>query len=282
VAVAALVAVGILIWAGVSLSEILGTDTHGANVTETSIESKAVPGEHPVSVVVPDDAGDGERGMLVFLHGRSGDNGSTTDDEEFFEALAAQGDEAPVVVFPDGGDSSYWHDRDSGDWGRYVVDEVIPQMAERFGADPNRVAIGGISMGGFGALDLAIKNPDRFCAVGGHSPALFLTGGESAPGAFDNAEDFAENDVLATAAADPGALSSQPVFLDTGRKDPFVPGVTQLADSLNSGGGRRHREAELAGRARRGLLECPLGRIPPVLRRRARRLLSLGERSGYG
>ena len=140
------------------------------------------------------------------------------------------------MVFPDGGESSYWHDRDTGDWGTYVTDEVIPQMAEKFGADPDRVAIGGISMGGFGALDLAEKNPDRFCAVGGHSPALFLSGGESAPGAFDDAEDFDENDVLATAASDPGALSSQPVFLDAGKSDPFVPGVTQLAGSLEAAG----------------------------------------------
>jgi S-formylglutathione hydrolase FrmB len=232
----ALLALTVLVWAGLNVSRLWKTDTHGAELTETSIESKAVPGGHPVSVVVPKGADEGERGMLVFLHGRSGDNGSTTDDEEFFEALANQGEEAPIVVFPDGGDSSYWHDRGTGDWGSYVVDEVIPQMAERFGADPDRVAIGGISMGGFGALDLAIKNPDRFCAVGGHSPALFLSGAESAPGAFDDAEDFAENDVLATAAADPDVLASQPVFLDAGRKDPFVPGVTQLADSLETAG----------------------------------------------
>lgn len=234
--IAVLGAVGLLVWAGLAVKGFLSVDTHGAELNETSIESEAVPGEHPVSVVVPDGAGDGERGMLVFLHGRNGDDGSTTDDEEFYAALAAQGDRAPIVVFPDGGESSYWHDRDTGGWGTYVTDEVIPEMAERFGADPARVAIGGISMGGFGALDLAMKNPGRFCAVGGHSPALFPSGAESAPGAFDDAEDFDENDVLATAAADPGAFSSQPVWLDAGRKDPFVPGTTQLAETLEAAG----------------------------------------------
>ena len=231
-----LAAAGVLVWAGLNLSRLWKTDTHGAELTETSIESKAVPGEHPVSVVVPDGADDGERGMLVFLHGRSGDDGSYTDDEEFFEALAGQGGDAPIVVFPDGGESSYWHDRDTGNWGSYVTDEVIPQMAGKFGADPDRVAIGGISMGGFGALDLAIQNPGMFCAVGGHSPALFLSGGESAPGAFDDAEDFDDNDVLATAAVDPDAFSSQPLFLDAGKSDPFVPGVTELANSLEAAG----------------------------------------------
>ena len=38
--------------------------------------------------------------------------------------------------------------RRSGDWARYVLDEVIPAAVKRFGADPDRVAIGGISMGG--------------------------------------------------------------------------------------------------------------------------------------
>ena len=50
---------------------------------------------------------------------------------------------------------------------------------------PARVAIGGISMGGFGAYDLALQHPGRFCAVGGHSAALWFEGGETAPGAFD-------------------------------------------------------------------------------------------------
>jgi S-formylglutathione hydrolase FrmB len=76
-----------------------------------------------------------------------------------------------VVAFPDGAEDKYWHDRDSGAWGTYVLDEVIPQVAERLHTD-DRVAIGGISMGGFGAYDLAQQSPRRFCAVGGHSPAL--------------------------------------------------------------------------------------------------------------
>jgi S-formylglutathione hydrolase FrmB len=54
---------------------------------------------------------------------------------------------------------------------------VIPEVVKRFGADGRRVAIGGISMGGFGAYDIARLNPGRFCAVAGHSPALWRTGG---------------------------------------------------------------------------------------------------------
>jgi S-formylglutathione hydrolase FrmB len=54
-----------------------------------------------------------------------------------------------------------------------VLDEVIPKALTVLHADPRRVAIGGISMGGFGAYDLARLDPGRFCAVGGHSAAIW-------------------------------------------------------------------------------------------------------------
>jgi S-formylglutathione hydrolase FrmB len=51
-------------------------------------------------------------------------------------------------------------------------------------------------MGGFGALDEARLDPSRFCAVGAHSPALWLTGGSTPAGAFDDAQDFARHDLV--------------------------------------------------------------------------------------
>jgi pimeloyl-ACP methyl ester carboxylesterase len=115
----------------------------------------------------------------VFLHGK-GENEDSNLDGPMFAALARLGDRAPDVVFPDGDEDSYWHDRESGAWGRYVIDEVIPQTLRRLHADPRRVAIGGLSIGGFGAYDLARLYPGKFCAVGGDSPALWVSGGESA------------------------------------------------------------------------------------------------------
>jgi S-formylglutathione hydrolase FrmB len=105
-------------------------------------------------------------------------------------------------------------------------------VARKFGADRRRVAIGGISMGGFGAFDLARLYPDRFCAVGGHSPALWRTGDETAPGAFDDAEDFARHAVIASASA----YTRLPVWLDAGDEDPFRPGDDAFAAALRSAG----------------------------------------------
>jgi S-formylglutathione hydrolase FrmB len=181
--------------------------------------------------VTPAAHPEGRRPLLVFLHGRNGDERSELDDA-FFSALAELGSRAPIVAFPYGGDDSYWHDRADGRWGAYVTREVIPQVVKQFGADRRRVAIGGISMGGFGAYDIARLHPGRFCAVAGHSPALWRTGGETAPGAFDDAEDFARHDVIASAQANPDAFGRTRVWLDAGDEDPFRPGDEALTRAL--------------------------------------------------
>jgi S-formylglutathione hydrolase FrmB len=233
-AIVAILVVGIVAWRLVD--DALEPDTAGASVEHFTVESKAVGRSLPVTVVIPPGADSAQRRpMLVFLHGRGGDEDSEQVDQ-FFSALAKLGSRAPIVAFPYGGDHSYWHDRADGDWGYYVVDEVIPQVARRYGADADRVAVGGISMGGFGAFDLAVQFPGRFCAVGGHSPALWQTGGETAPGAFDDADDFERNDVVGAAASNPAPFTSQPVWLDAGAQDPFQPGDQVFADELQADG----------------------------------------------
>lgn len=209
-------------------------DTHGASVKTIEFHSHAVDGGQTVAVVLPAEDGRG-RPLLIFLHGRNETTGTYTEDEAFFEALAELGDKAPVVAFPEGSADSYWHDRESGDWGSLVTEEVIPAVTRHFGADPDRVAIGGISMGGFGAYDLALHNPGRFCAVGGHSPALWLEGGATAPGAFDDAEDFERNDVIATLQNNPSAFGDTPVWNDAGNEDPFLISDVAFDEALEAG-----------------------------------------------
>ena len=234
-ALLALVAVGAAVWFVVFKDGGLGgADRHGASVEEITIDSKAVGEELPVNVVVPEDAGK-RAPLLVFLHGRDGNEDSSQNDE-LFAALDDLGDRAPVIAFPYGGEASYWHDRDDGDWGRYVLDEVIAAAADAGHADPKRVAVGGISMGGYGAYSLAAEAPGRFCAVGGHSPAIWQTAGETAAGAFDDADDFAAHDVIAAVLANPDAFTGQPLWLDAGDEDPFIPGDEALIAALESAG----------------------------------------------
>ena len=206
--------------------------TQGVKVVRYDVRSRFVHRRLPQTAVLPPGGGDG-RPLLVFLHGRGRAGNESNANAAFSAALRAQGKRAPVVVFPNGGDHSYFHARRSGDWARYVLDEVIPQAVERFGADPDRVAIGGISMGGFGAFAIARRRPSRFCAVGGHSAAFWLSSGDTAPGAFDDAADFARNDLIGLARARGRApWGSARLWLDGGTADPFRVADERFASAL--------------------------------------------------
>jgi S-formylglutathione hydrolase FrmB len=235
-ALLAIASVAAVAWLFIGDEETGGpADSGGAEVETIEFESDAVGASQAVKVVIPSGAADEGRPLLVFLHGRGGDE-ETNLVTAMYEGLEELGERAPIVAFPDGGDSSYWHDRATGDWGSYVIDEVIPTAVEETGADSERVAIGGISMGGFGALDLARLNPGDFCAVGGHSPAIWATSSETAEGAFDDAEDFDRHDLVTAALDEPGGLDGPEIWLDTGESDPFLAGFGAFSDNLAASG----------------------------------------------
>ena len=120
-------------------------------------------------------------------------------------------------------------------------------------------------MGGFGALDLAMHHQGEFCAAGGHSPALYTSGAESAAGAFDDAEDFAANDVIQTAVNDPGAFDGLPVWLDAGNVGP-VRARRDGADFSPAGlRSRPHGQEQLAWWPQGGVLERSLAGLPQFL-----------------
>ncbi len=204
----------------------------GSTLRRYELRSRFVHRTLPQVAALPPGGGEG-RPLLVFLHGRGARGQEANANGAFLRALAAQGTRAPVVVFPNGAEASYWHKRRSGDWTRYVLDEVIPAAVKRFGADADRVAIGGISMGGYGAYEIARTRPRRFCAVGGHSAANWLSAGETAPGAFDDAADYARHDVVGAARrAGRAPWRKAALWLDGGDRDPFLRADRTLAGAL--------------------------------------------------
>jgi S-formylglutathione hydrolase FrmB len=222
-------------WVGFRAYRLNHPDRHGARVERFTIDSKLV-GRSLHEILVEPSGGSERRPLLVLLHGRNSGPGSFLT-KPWFDAPARLGERAPDLLLVDGGEHSYYHDRADGRWGSYVVEEAIPAAIRRLRADPERVAIGGISMGGFGALYLALEHPSRFCAAGGHSAALWRTGGETPEGAFDDAGDFDRTDVLAAAAARTRPAGATRVWIDVGDHDPFVRADTELARIL-----RAHRQ----------------------------------------
>jgi len=156
--------------------------------------------------------------------------------DALFTGLAQLGEDAPVVVLLNGGQHSWYHDRRSGRWSSMILDEAIPDAVRRFDTTPGRIAIGGISMGGYGALHLGALRPHEFCAVGGHSAAVYESFDTSAPVAFDDATDFARNDLFT--AAGRGRFDRLPVWIDGGTDDPFRRADAAFALRLRARGAR--------------------------------------------
>src|SRR5208283_825152 len=81
------------------------------------------------------------------------------------------------VVAPKTG-RSWWADRICPEFDptitaqKYVLDAVIPFIAQRWGAVPPRVALLGTSMGGQGALRFSFKFPGLFPVVAALAPAI--------------------------------------------------------------------------------------------------------------
>jgi len=82
-----------------------------------------------------------------------------------------------VVIAPMTG-RSWWTDKICPEFDlnvtaeRYVIDHVLPLAAQRFGARPPRVALLGTSMGGQGALRLALRHPNLFPIAAAVAPAI--------------------------------------------------------------------------------------------------------------
>lgn len=181
--------------------------TRGARVVLFTLHSRLVGRDLHEVLVLPRVEG---RWMLVLLHGY-GAGPSQFLSQQLFDALAALRGAAPAVLLLDGGHDSYWHDRANGKWGSMVLREAIPAGLHRTGA--KRIALGGISMGGYGALLLGSRHR-TFCAVGVQSPALWLEPGQTAPGAFDDRADYERNDVFRL-------RPPWPLWIDLGASDPF-------------------------------------------------------------
>lgn len=136
----------------------------------------------------------------------------------------------PVAIGAIDGGESYWHRRESGeDRLAMLMQEFLPLLALRgLGVDAADRAIAGWSMGGYGALLAAIRSPGTFAAVSVVSPALWTSPGETAAGAFDDADDYRRNDVFARSVA----LRGTPVRIDCGNSDPFIDATRTFAARL--------------------------------------------------
>lgn len=99
--------------------------------------------------------------LIIFLHGRGGDE--TTDLPAFMSLLrkviAADQLPEPLVVFPNGGLTGY-----RGAMATMIVEELLPYLERHYRILPERRhrLVAGFSMGGGGAVRMALQHPEIF------------------------------------------------------------------------------------------------------------------------
>lgn len=142
----------------------------GSVVSTVAVPSIAMKTNIPTTIIMPDAAITNRSAhlpVLYLLHGYS-DNYQTWVSRTPIKNLADQ--YKMIVVCPDGGFSSWYFDSPMDPSFRYetfVSKELVAYVDDHYATLPLREsrAIAGQSMGGHGAMFLAIRHPDTFSVV---------------------------------------------------------------------------------------------------------------------
>ena len=166
---------------GICLLGLIGHATQASQIDTVRIYSSAMQREIPALVIAPDEYAttDTMRYPVVYLlHGHSGNYLDWLDKAPGFLDLADT--YQAIIVCPDGGYDSWYLDspvNDSSQYETHVSEEVVAFVDEHYRTIPRREgrAITGLSMGGHGALFLALRHPQTFGAAGSMSGGVDLT-----------------------------------------------------------------------------------------------------------
>lgn len=124
-------------------------------------------------VIFPTRAAPGQKLQVVYLlHG----SGGGFRDWSNYSDVARFAESGRLLVMPEGGSSYYSNavDPPQDRYEDYIVNDLISDVESKFAVATGRSNRGivGISMGGFGAVKLALRHPDLFVFAGGISPAI--------------------------------------------------------------------------------------------------------------
>ncbi len=108
--------------------------------------------------------------VIYWLHGRGCSESNDQFPVQILDAAIRSNTVPPLIfVYASGGGMSFYSDSADGEWlaETTLIKELIPHIDATFRTVPNRGAraIQGMSMGGFGAMKLALKYPELFSSV---------------------------------------------------------------------------------------------------------------------
>jgi S-formylglutathione hydrolase len=209
---------------------------HGSSRTKTDMV---------FSIFLPPHAADGPCPLLWYLSGLTCTHANVTEKGEYRAACAEHG---IIFVAPDtsprgaevpddpeglwdfGQGAGFYVDATEQPWSThfnmwsYLAEELPDLVAAEFAVDMERQAITGHSMGGHGALTMALGLPGRFKSVSAFSPIVApsqVPWGRKALGHYLGAEGPAWREHDAVAMIEDGARLDE-LLVDIGDADPFL------------------------------------------------------------
>jgi S-formylglutathione hydrolase len=178
----------------VTLDILSDNRSHGGRQLVVKHASRATGTDMTFSIFLPPQVGGGEEApVLWYLSGLTCTHANVTEKGEYRAACAKAG---IIFVAPDtsprgadvpddpeghwdfGQGAGFYLDATVAPWDRnyrmrsYCLDELPALVAEHFPADLERQGISGHSMGGHGALTLALGSPGRFRSVSAFAPTV--------------------------------------------------------------------------------------------------------------
>jgi len=145
----------------------------GVAMRDVRFRSTALGREMPYRVFLPANLAAGEKLPVVYLlHGGGGE----FRDWSNYSDVSKYALRGLILVMPDGSSSYYVNavGRPQDKYEDYLVHDLVSDVEGRFPAKTGRAnrAIAGVSMGGFGAVMMALRHPEMFVFAGGISSAL--------------------------------------------------------------------------------------------------------------
>jgi putative tributyrin esterase len=148
-----------------------------------NLDSPALSGMTTYTIILPDPAvaGPGPYPVLLQLHGMHDDHRAWIEKSRIWVYV----ERLPLIVVMPSGGNFWWSNLHLGPgsggagpefnlrYEDYLVHDLREHVQSTFPARKDaKWAIGGLSMGGYGAIRLGLKHPDRFCSIYGHSSAI--------------------------------------------------------------------------------------------------------------
>ena len=147
--------------------------TAKVTMRDVTFHSVALNRDMPYRVILPANIATGQKLPVVYLlHG----GGGGFRDWSNYSNVAQFAERGLILVMPEGGSSYYTNstERPQDRYEDYIAGDLISDVESKFpvAADSANRAIAGVSMGGFGAVKLALKHPDLYIFAGGRSSAI--------------------------------------------------------------------------------------------------------------